>query len=189
MTDDYKWENPNSPLVEYGGIFAGCCILWFCILFYPALVISIQFQRSFYTSADDALFPGLFVFLVVLGLIWILLHIPVPMCRIILISLYLFCLGPFVQWVVHTSDAEYLESWEYEQRLEELGIEWDPCCDWPEQEPFPGFRWFWFIPKWSSLDFELSDCPKIIFHLVKIIFSTFVIILIIRWILKACGKL
>jgi hypothetical protein len=178
MSEDYKWENPNSKMVEYGGPFAGYCILWLCILFYPALVIAMQFGMTFFKSADTALFPSLFVGLAVLGIIWVLLQVPVLACRIFVICLYILCLGPFAQWCWFVGDEEYLESWEYEQRLEELGIEWDPCVsydDWPQQAPFPGFNWGWWI----------EPCLDWIF---TVLLPLVAVLLILKWILEAFGK-
>ena len=133
---------------DIGGTMLGGYGVYLIFMFYPAVVIAMQFGMSFFTSYDDALFPSLFVGLVVLLTIGVLSALAKEgslTSLFLLIFLYSFTLGPFLQWSTHISTADYIDRWEYEQRLEELGKDWDPCLEdyeWPEQEPFPGFNWF-----------------------------------------------
>jgi len=145
-----KWENPNSKLVDYGGPLLGGCAVTLCFFFYPAIVVGIQ-TGLYYTSYDDAMIPGTIAFLITLFVIWILFKLSQlgsPICSLLLILLYLICMGPAAQYFNHISNADYLDKQEYQERCKELSIEWDPCIesyDWPEQAPFPGFDWFWFL--------------------------------------------
>ena len=147
MSDE---RSTQDKALEAGGLALGGIALWIAVLFYPAVVIGIQIG-ILHKSYDDALMPGTIAFLMTLFVIWFLYagtQYGNPVCIICLIFLYVFTAGPFVQYLSHVGNAEYLDSWEYDKRLEELGIEWDPCVsynDWPEQAPFSGFRWFWFL--------------------------------------------
>jgi len=182
-----EYKSPNSPIVEYGGPFVGCCILWVCILFYPALVIAMQFGMSFFHSEDAALIPSLLVGLLVLGIIFVCLELPIPICRYFVYFLYFICLVPALQYFWFVGDAKYVTPTEYQERISEMGKVWETPWDSSSgyeflQEPFSGFNWWWFVPGWG-------DWFGIFGNLFQIIFPTLIIILIIRWILKACGKI
>jgi len=181
----------NNKIVEYGGPFVGCAGLYACMVFYPALVIAIQFSLSFYHSSDDALFPGIFVFLVVLGYIYLGLNSRIPIVVYSIIFLYIICLVPALQYFLFVGDAKYIPRTEYQAKIEEMGIEWelsgDEKYEYLVKEPFPGFKWFWPYDIFKDCDPELSDIPAIgldFVDLLKTMIPVGIFCLIVRYFYK-----
>ena len=179
----------NNKIVEYGGPFVGCAGLYGCMIFYPALVIAMQFGMSFFHSEDEALFPSLFVGLFVLAYLYFGLNSRIPIFRYSVFFLYIICLVPALQYWFW--DGDYIPQKEYYARIEEMGKEWelsgDEKYEYLVQAPFPGFDWWWFIPKASDMP-KVSECPvllgKAIVDLLKIIIPVGIFCLIVRYFYK-----
>jgi hypothetical protein len=133
MTDEYQYDNPNSKLVEYGGLALGGIILTLMVFFYPAVVLGVQ--AGLLGAEPVGQFIVGTITLIAIGILWKIAvsvsndpdstdneNITGLICYIIVVGLYIVCIGPAIQYVMWL------------------------CTDYEEsgyEAIFTGFDWWW----------------------------------------------
>ena len=117
-----SYENDGYDKALQGAGYAGAGIgIWLCFLYYPVWVIGIQFGLDTEENVMQGAVAGLITLIAILLLQWGCRN-ENPTCALLLIGLFVVCIGPAIEYVM----------WLYTD-YEESGFE----------AVFPGFDWWW----------------------------------------------